>query len=60
MAQMKYNAMLESQMAPRSTSGIWVEDSVSNPEWLVIYAGRRMEEGRTFRDGFEVRNFSLF
>lgn len=51
--QIKYDAMLEANMTPRSTSGVWMDDSGSK-QWLVIYAGQHSDGGVICRDGFEV------
>jgi hypothetical protein len=56
-AKYKYDAMLGANMKPRSTSGMWVDNSGA---WLVIYAGQRQQGDKIYRDGFEVRHSRLF
>jgi len=46
--------MIKSGMIPQKTSGKWVEDVQTNPDWLVIYAAKRYEDGFVAYDGFKV------
>jgi hypothetical protein len=54
-ARSKFQQMVNANMTPHRTSGIWYEDVDENPEWLVIYAGEhRDENGKLWQDGFTV------
>ena len=55
-AAAKVQVMMETDLIPHATSAKWVEDRQDDPDWLVIYAAKRSEDGKEYQDGFYVRD----